>query len=78
MYDVCMCVCKCVCVCVCACMCENRSDDVNQVIIIIMHVYIVSKPSNSILRWCTILLSLTQTCFNPAHTSTSKGEYNTC
>ena len=42
-----------------------------------MHVYIASKPGNTILRRCTILVSLIQTCFHPAHISTSKGAYNT-
>jgi len=46
--------------------------------IIISHVYIVPKPGNPNLRCGSILLSLTQTCFNPAHTETPKGPHNTC
>jgi len=43
-----------------------------------MHVYIAPKPGHPVLRRCTVLLSLTQTCFHPAHISTPKGAYNTC
>jgi len=45
---------------------------------LIMHVYIVPEPGNSVLRRCTILLSLTRTCFHPAHISTPKRAYNAC
>ena len=45
-------------------------------IIIIMHLYIVPEPGNPVLRRCTVLLSLTQTCFHPVHISTPKGAYN--
>ena len=43
-----------------------------------MHVYIAPESGNPVLRRCTILLSLTQTCFYPAHISTPKGAYNAC
>ena len=43
-----------------------------------MHVYIAPEPGNPALRRCTVLLSLTQTCFHPAHISTPKGAYNAC
>ena len=43
-----------------------------------MHVYIASEPGNPVLSCCTILLSLTQTCFNPAPISTPNGAYNAC
>ena len=42
-----------------------------------MHVYIGPEPSNPVLRRCTELLSLTQTCFHLAQISTRKGAYNT-
>ena len=45
---------------------------------IIMHVYIAPEPGNPVLRRCTIVLSLTQTCFHPAHISTPKRAYNAC
>ena len=45
---------------------------------IIMHVYIVPEPGNPVLMCCTVLLSLTQTSFHPAHISTPKGAYNAC
>ena len=38
-----------------------------------MHVYIVPEPGNPVLRCCTVLLSLTPTCFHPTHISTPKG-----
>ena len=41
-----------------------------------MHVCIAPEPGNPVLRRCTVLLSLTQTCSNPAHISTPKGAYN--
>ena len=34
-----------------------------------MHVYIAPEPGNPVLRRCTVLLSLTQSCFHPAHIS---------
>ena len=40
-----------------------------------MHVYIAPEPGNPVLRRCTVLLSLTQTCFHPTHISTHKGAY---
>ena len=40
-----------------------------------MHVYIAPEPGNLVLRCCTVLLSLPQTCFHPAHLSTPKGAY---
>ena len=43
---------------------------------VIMHVYIASEPGNPVLRRCTVILSLTQTWFHPAHISTPKGAYN--
>ena len=43
-----------------------------------MHVYIAPEPGNPILRCCTVLLSLTQNCFHPAHIPTPKGAYNAC
>ena len=43
-----------------------------------MHVYIAPEPGNPVLKHCTVLLSLTQTCFHPAHISTPKGAYNAC
>ena len=43
-----------------------------------MHVYIDPEPGNPVLRRCTILLSLTQSCFNKVHISTPNGAYNTC
>ena len=43
-----------------------------------MHVYIAPEPGNPVLRRCTVLLSLAQTCFHPAHISTPKGAYNAC
>ena len=43
-----------------------------------MHVYIAPEPGNPVLRHCTILLSLTQTCFHPAPISTPKEAYNVC
>ena len=43
-----------------------------------MRVYIAPEPDNPVLRRCTVLLSLTQTCFHPAHISTPKGAYNAC
>ena len=47
-------------------------------LIIIMHVYIAPEPGIPVLRRCTVLLSLIQTCIHPAHISTSKGVYNGC
>ena len=41
-----------------------------------MHVYIASEPGNPVLRRCTVLLFLTQTCFYPAHISTPNRAYN--
>ena len=43
-----------------------------------MHVCIMPEPGNPVLRHSTVLLSLTQTCFHPAHISTPKGTYNAC
>ena len=43
-----------------------------------MHVNIVSEPGNPVLRHCTVLLSLTQTCFYPEYISNPKGAYNAC
>ena len=43
-----------------------------------MHVYLAPEPGNHVLRRCTVLLSLTQTRFHPAHISTPKGAYNAC
>jgi len=40
-----------------------------------MHVYIATEPGKPVLRRCTVLLSLTQTCFHPAHISTPKRAY---
>ena len=48
------------------------------IIIIIMRVYIAPEPGNPVLRRCTVLLSLIQTCFYPAQVSTAKGAYNAC
>ena len=45
------------------------------IIIIIMHVYIAPEPGNPVLRRCTVVLSLIQTCFYPTHISTAKGAY---
>ena len=47
-------------------------------IIIIMHIYIAPEPGNPVLRGFTVLLSLTQSCFYPAHISIPKGAYNAC
>ena len=41
-----------------------------------MHVYIAPETGNPVLRRFTVLLSLTQTCFQPAHILTPKGAYN--
>jgi len=46
--------------------------------IVIMHVHIEPEQGNPVLRRCTILLSLTQTCLHPAPISTPKGAYNAC
>ena len=43
---------------------------------IILHVYIAPEPGNPVLRRCTVLVSLSQTCFYPAHVSTPNGAYN--
>ena len=44
-----------------------------------LHLYSVLSRQIAVLRHLrhfTVLLSMTQTCFNPAHTSISKGVYN--
>ena len=43
-----------------------------------MHIYIAPEPGNPVLRCCTVLLSLTQTCFHPVCISIPKGTYNVC
>ena len=43
-----------------------------------MHIYIAPEPGNLVLRCCTVLLSLPQTCFHPTHISAPKGAYNAC
>jgi len=45
---------------------------------IIMHVYIAPEQGNPVLRRCTILLSMTQTCFHPAHISTHEAADKAC
>jgi len=46
--------------------------------ITIRHVYIAPEPGNPVLRRCTILLSLTQSCFDPERDSTPNAAYNAC
>ena len=41
-----------------------------------MHVYIAPELGNPVLRRCTIIISLTQICFNPSPTLTPDGAYN--
>ena len=42
----------------------------------VCNIYIAPIQLEAALRLFTILLSLTQTCFHPAHISTPKGAYN--
>ena len=43
-----------------------------------MHVYIALEPGNPVVSGSTVLLSLIQTYFHPAHILTPKGAYNAC
>ena len=54
---------------------SHRYSGVLSPIDLIMHVYIVPEPGNPVLKRCTILLSLTRTCFHPAHILTPKWAY---
>ena len=40
-----------------------------------MHVYIAPEPGSPVLKCCTVLLSLTQTCFHTTYISTPGGAY---
>jgi len=44
-------------------------------IIIIIHVYISPEPGHTVLRRCTVLLSLTQTCFHPSQLQREHTKY---